>query len=91
MKNREDKYFDSKSIMISTYTPAVFCAFISYMAMFLEKSAMPAFYSFLPMCFLFYAFTMHALIRKVRNLEKAIDDIKNKNASHTDSPNGLQP
>ena len=79
MKNREDKFFDSKSIMISVYTPAVFCALISNMALFLEKSAMPAFYSFLPMCFLFYAFTMHALIKKVKSLEKTIEEIKSKN------------
>jgi hypothetical protein len=73
VKDNNDKYVASRTIMVSAYTPAVFCAFLSCMAMFSGKAAMPAFYSFLPMCFLFYAFTMHALIKKVRNLQAIID------------------
>ncbi len=89
MKDECDKYFESKKIIIAAYTPAVFCAFISLMAL-LGPLVPPLlfdsegisleipFYSFLPMCFMYGAFTMHALIRQVRKLQVIVDDLSNE-------------
>ena len=82
MKDKYDKYFESKKIILSAYTPAAFCAFISCTALFASIADAawwkPMFFAFLPMCFFYCAFTMHAVINKVRNLQAIVDDLNNE-------------
>jgi len=84
MKDKNDNYFESRKIIISAYTPAAFCAFISCMALFASIHNAtwwrPLFFSWLPMCFFYYAFTMHSVIKKVRNLQAIVDDLNNENS-----------
>ena len=60
---------------VQMFIPAVFCGFISLMAMFMGESAKPAFYAFLPMCFFFGALPFAALNKRVADLEKRLEDM----------------
>jgi len=86
MKDKYDKYFESRKIIISAYTPAAFCAFISCMALFASMNDAnwwrPMFFAFLPMCFFYYAFTMHAVIKKVRDLQATVNDLNDENKAN---------
>ncbi len=85
MEDKYDKYFDSKSIIISAYVPAAFCALISGMALFSSVTDgawwKSAFFAFLPMCFMYYAFTMHAVVKQVRNLKNTVKDLNKERQS----------
>ena len=60
---------------LSHWIPAVFCAFLSLLALTMQIGSdssawKPAFYSFLPMCFFFVGvvtFQMRSEIRELRN------------------------
>jgi hypothetical protein len=57
---------------IHSWRPFIFCSFLSSMAIFIGKNAMPAFYSFLPMCFLFSAISVCTMQKKIDDLEKQL-------------------
>ncbi|MBL4771374.1 MAG: hypothetical protein JKY61_09575 [Planctomycetes bacterium] len=55
------------------WIPAVFCALLSLMKMFMPNGAGdPSFYSFLPMCFFFVASVHHSLWQRIETLENAL-------------------
>ena len=70
-----------RSGAIPAYLGAAMCAFISLAALFLGDAGRPAFYSFLPMCFLFVGFLMHALLRRVEELERRVADLSGDRAA----------
>ncbi|MHC4655128.1 MAG: hypothetical protein ACYS91_08925, partial [Planctomycetota bacterium] len=59
---------------ISHWIPAIFCTFISLMALYglVASNAgwWPVFFSFLPMCFLFVGFVTFQMQRKIQELQK---------------------
>jgi len=63
-------------VKISVITPFLFCLFISNMALFFGENAQPSFYAFLPVCFLFAAVPVWALLKKVDSLEKEVEELK---------------
>ena len=67
---------------IQTFIPAIFCAFISLMPLFLGETGKPAFFSFLPMCFFFAAMPAVNLNKRVAALEEQL-----KQATATESSN----
>ncbi|WP_339727069.1 hypothetical protein [uncultured Gimesia sp.] len=92
MKNEEEKYFNSKNFIFSAYTPAVSCAMLALIFMmgtFLtmgNENAMLSVWSMLfclslPGCFMFYAYTMHTMIRKVREQQLQIDALQQQQGS----------
>ena len=71
---------------VAVWYPAVFCAFLSSMMMFGDKdAAWPAFYAFLPMCFLFVGSVMHQLKKRVDELERQLAKSRQDAASHADA------
>lgn len=56
--------------------PFVFCVIISMLAMFMGENAMPAFYAFLPMCFLFVASPMVVMNKRIEQLEQQLEQLK---------------
>ncbi len=62
------------------FIPAVFCAFISFMALFMGDSAKPAFYSFLPMCFFFAAMPLVAMSKRIADLEDKLKQANDKDS-----------
>ena len=69
-----------RSGAIPAYLGAAMCAFISLAALFLGDAGRPAFYSFLPMCFLFVGFLLHALLRRVEELERRVAQLSGDDA-----------
>ena len=66
------------------FTPALFCTFISLMALFGSTASssglswwQPVVFSFLPMCFFYLGFVMHAMIKKIINLQSVVADLQN--------------
>lgn len=51
------------------WVPAAFCAFLSLGKLFLPDGAEPAFYSFLPMCFLWVGIVQLSLWRRLDALD----------------------
>ncbi len=57
------------------WIPAIFCAGLSLLKMFLPNGAGdPAFYSFLPMCFFFAAMVQLSLWKRIEMLEEIVRD-----------------
>jgi hypothetical protein len=54
------------------FIPAAFCAFISMMAAFRGETAMPAFFAFLPMCFVFAAMPVLVMNKRLTDLEEKL-------------------
>jgi len=59
-------------IALQPFIPVVFCAFISMMALFMGDTAKPAFFAFLPMCFLFAALPLIAMNKRLADLEEKL-------------------
>ncbi len=66
-------------ISMPLLVPALFCGFISFMALFMGETAKPAFFSFLPMCFFFAAMPLVAMNKRITELEAKL---KERNESH---------
>jgi hypothetical protein len=68
---------------ISHWIPAVFCTFISLMALFASAASdagwwRPTFFAFLPMCFLFVGFATSQMHREIRELRKQLARMQTK-------------
>jgi hypothetical protein len=65
---------------IGTWVPAVFCAFISYTALYSSSDNYwrPVFFSFLPMCFVFAGISLWQLQREVRGLRERLAQLEQK-------------
>jgi hypothetical protein len=69
---------------IAHWVPAAFCAFISFTALSASIRPpdsgwwRPAFFSFLPMCFLFVGFVTFGMHRELRELRKRLADLEQK-------------
>ena len=73
---------------IGHWTPAAFCAFISFTALAVSFIAdgnwwKPAFFSFLPMCFVFVACATWQMQNEIRELRKQVTDLQGKQVSPT--------
>ncbi len=67
-------------ISMPLLVPAIFCGFISFMALFMGENAKPAFFSFLPMCFFFAAMPLIAMNKRIADLEAKL---KEQNERHS--------
>ena len=73
-------------LKVAIWTPAAFCAFLSIMRMFIPGDAgAPAFYSFLPMCFMFAGGVHSTLLNRIETLEAALGDASGQRAKATDA------
>lgn len=67
---------------ISLWIPAVFAAFLSGMVLYclpLDAAVWrPAFFSFLPMCFVFVGFAMMNMRKEISELKAKIELLENK-------------
>jgi len=68
---------------ISHWTPAAFCAFLSLIALYGSIASdagwwRPAFFCFLPMCFLYVGFVTYQMQREIRELRKSIAEMQGK-------------
>jgi len=70
---------------IGHWTPAAFCAFISFTALSAYASGSPdagwwkpAFFSFLPMCFVFVGASTWQMQKEIRLLRKQVTDLQAK-------------
>ena len=68
---------------MSHWIPAVFCTFISLMALSGAVasdagSLLYGFFSFLPICFLFVGFVTFQMQRKIRELQKQLAEMQGK-------------
>jgi hypothetical protein len=65
---------------ISHWIPAIFCTFISLMALSglvaSDAGWWPVFFSFLPMCFLFVGFVTFQMQRKIQELQKHLAEMQ---------------
>jgi hypothetical protein len=67
---------------IANWVPAVFCAFLSLMALFAFTRSpdaqwwRPAFFSFLPLCFFFVGSVTFQLHRELRELRQRVTDLE---------------
>jgi len=72
---------------ITHWIPAVFCAFISLIALFASVRSpdsgwwRPAFFAFLPMCFFFVGSATTQMHRELRELRQRITELEQKRAS----------
>jgi len=71
---------------IGPWIPAVFCAILSFMALFGSiafegRVWEPAFFSFLPMCFFFVGATISEMRRDIRELTKQVSELREKRVS----------
>ena len=57
---------------VQLFVPAVFCAVISMMALFMGDNAKPAFFAFLPMCFFLAATPLVAMNKRLTDLEEKL-------------------
>ena len=63
------------------WTPAAFCAFISFAALFAPSGSdwwRPAFFAFLPMCFFFVGAATSQMQREIRELRKQLAESQEK-------------
>ena len=63
------------------WTPAAFCAFISFTALFASSGSdwwRPAFFAFLPMCFFFVGAATSQMQREIRQLRKQLTGLLEK-------------
>mgnify|MGYP001213421574 CR=1 FL=1 len=68
---------------IAHWMPAVFCAFLSLLALSMQIRSdsgdwKPAFYCFLPMCFFFVGSTTSQMQREIRELRKQLAELQQK-------------
>ena len=68
---------------IGHWIPAVFCGFISFMALFASVGSdaewwRPAFFAFLPMCFFFVGTATSQMQREIRELRQQLGELKEK-------------
>ncbi len=68
---------------ISHWVPAIFCAILSYMALYMQMSSdsgawKPAFYCFLPMCFFGVGQTTLRMQHEISELRKQVAELQNK-------------
>jgi hypothetical protein len=68
---------------VQLFIPAVFCAFISLMALFVGDVARPAFFAFLPMCFFFAAVPLIAMNKRIAELEERLKQTNDSDAERT--------
>lgn len=71
---------------VGHWTPAAFCAFISFNALSASGSSdagwwKPAFFSFLPMCFFFVGSATWQMQKEIRELRKQVTDLQDKQVS----------
>jgi len=72
---------------ITHWIPAAFCAFISFMALFASVVSpdsgwwRPAFFAFLPMCFLFVGSATAQMHRELRSLRQRMIELEQKRTS----------
>jgi hypothetical protein len=77
---------------IGHWTPAAFCAFICFLALFAAPHTgnvewwKPAFLSFLPMCFFFVGAATWQMQTEIRELRKQVVDLQSQ---QTSSPNKI--
>ncbi|MGA2140458.1 MAG: hypothetical protein ABSH14_16490 [Verrucomicrobiia bacterium] len=68
--------------MIGFWLPAVFCAFLAYIALSSsDESWRPAFFSFLPMCFFFVGMALMQMHREVRALRDRVAELEARKGS----------
>lgn len=72
-----------RSGALPAYLGAAMCAFVSLLALFVGDAALPAFYSFLPMGFLFVGFPLHALLRRVEELEQRVVELSGRDTQES--------
>jgi hypothetical protein len=70
------------SLSVSFWLPFGFAALVCYLALKGREAAVPAFYSFLPLTFMFVAFAFSGLYGELRRLEQKIQSLE---AKHGDS------
>lgn len=76
------KVLNSLRFKVLIWIPAAFCALISVMKMFSPNDAGgPAFYSFLPVCFVFAANVHLEVLKRIESLESALADRKEQKAT----------
>ena len=68
---------------ISNWLPAIFCAFLSLLALSMQIGSdssawKPAFYSFLPMCFFFVGLVTLQMQREIRELKTKMAEVHDK-------------
>ena len=72
---------------ITHWVPAVFCAFISLMALFASAGSSgsgwwrPAFFAFLPMCFFFVGSATTQMHRELRDLRQRLTELEQRRVS----------
>jgi len=60
------------------WTPAAFCAVITLVPLWYQTPGNLAFYSFLPMCFVFLGFLTSQMHREIRDLRKQLVELQQK-------------
>jgi hypothetical protein len=70
----------SAKATVLLFIPAAFCAFISMMAAFRGDNAMPAFFAFLPMCFVFAAMPVLVMNKRLTDLEEKLKQADEENS-----------
>lgn len=68
---------------VSHWIPAVFCAFLSVIALSMQIGSdswawKPAFFCFLPMCFFFVGAATSQMQREIRELRKQLTELQEK-------------
>ncbi|HPA17286.1 MAG TPA: hypothetical protein PLU30_06030 [Verrucomicrobiae bacterium] len=76
---------------LAHWLPAAFCAFLSILALSLQIGTdsgawKPAFYCFLPMCFVFVGMATSAMHREIRELRGQLLELKQ---TRVDRPDGI--
>jgi hypothetical protein len=71
---------------IGHWTPAAFCALISFTALSASSSPdagwwKPAFFSFLPMCFFFVGSATWQMQKEIHELRKQVTDLQDRQVS----------
>jgi predicted membrane metal-binding protein len=66
---------------IRNWLPALFCAFLSVLALWLWAASgtdrwTPVFFAFLPMCFLFSGMATSSMNRQILDLQKELADLR---------------
>jgi hypothetical protein len=66
-------------VKLQPWLPALFCAFLSLMALFVAPldAAKPAFYAFLPMCFFFVGAVISQMRREIIDLRRQVSELSN--------------
>ena len=65
-----------KVTAFSAYSAVLLSGLTSMLALFMGGPAMPAFYAFMPMCFLLLGANLYASNKQIAELRKRLDEIK---------------